>query len=364
MKNILKALRYLVFGIFIICNAIIASVAVWNHSLTDSMNWDLPVDLYLLFLGCFGLALIFTIIFVELAYQDPVTGRVWFECTWIGLVCLMYLAGAAAASATFPNLACGTQVPTSLHNICISAQVIMAFAWISTIILMSYFSFLVIASMIHFKHDSRIWYRYVHKFPWSGARPSDSLPTASPSPSLPQFLVKKMPSIVAPRPQRVAPRELYNYRSGLSSDYEIEHYRPPSIAVASHLVPPPSAAAQPFMHPQTAPQPTDSYAITSFYPQYMQSAFTSSSSTPAPTHQHVQQPRDTPPSPPPLGDWPRPNAILEPLRAKRGRPLPPPTTAEGSPKPRPLGPRPSQRASTSNKNPQPPNPGIAEVVDS
>ncbi|KAF9456526.1 hypothetical protein BDZ94DRAFT_1177577 [Collybia nuda] len=369
MLNSLKVLRYLIFGalvretpywyritstfitgIFIICNAIVASVAVWNHSLAElTGRTSGEIDLYLIFLGCFGLALIFTIIFVELACKNPVTGRVWFECTWVGLFWTLYLAGATAMSIVTP----GEITPPNLslvNDSCTSMRVIIAFSWVNTIILLSYFLFLVIASLVHLKHDSRIWHRYVYKFPWSDFRRSISSAPVVPvpaSPSLPQFL-KKMPSIVAPKPRQAAPKALYNYRSGLSLEYEIEHYRPPSHhspkpSINFPVLPVPSAA-HPFDPARMTRQPTD-IPSSSFYPQYMQSAL-----VPAPQQRDSCAPQHPvrPPSPLPLGDWPRPNAAMQPLRSKRDKlPLssnsPSPTSEEKRPKttlrPRPSGPR-------------------------
>jgi hypothetical protein len=188
MQNLLKALRYLIFGkiisispklrhgfgadpvrvfisgIFIICNAIVASVAVWNHSLAQSVGWTVGsayikfgaalVTMLICirfstnrsiphFLGMFWagphlhyvrtyvmimlnvLLIRHRSIFVELACENPITGRVWFECTWVGSFWLLYLgerfpallelmrfvyqnieAGAAAVSAIVPNMMC------------------------------------------------------------------------------------------------------------------------------------------------------------------------------------------------------------------------------------------------------------------
>ncbi|RDB20964.1 hypothetical protein Hypma_011508 [Hypsizygus marmoreus] len=355
MQSILSVLRYVVFGFFIICSATIASVAVWNNSLAQSAGWNLQVDIYLIFLGCFGLALIFAIIFVELAYRHAFTGRVWFECVWVGLSCCLHLAGAVAVTSIVPTRMCSFQLRRILSDSCISTHVLMAFTWIITTILLLYFFLLVTASLVHVKHDSRIWHCYVHKFPWSDcSRPlastsyhaSTAYPT-SPSP-FPQFL-KKMPSIVAPKPQRPAPATIYAQRSGLGSEYEIESFSTP---VPGMDRPAPHFPAMPagFPIPHNTPQ-VETYQTPSLYPQYMESAFISQplrvQLAPQPPTQRFQAPT----SPSPLGDWPRPNAVmLPPSRARRNRPIPPamgidqlvvggtPSSPTG-PRPRPSGPR-------------------------
>lgn len=204
---------------------------------------------------------------------------------------------------------------------------------------------LVIASSIQYKRNARIWQCEVHNFPWSDTR--CILSSVPPSPSLPRF-EKSTPSIVAPRPRRAAPAALYSYRSGLSPDYEIEHYRPPSTFAQPA---PPEPAAFP-RHRQAQERPAPS-----FYPQYMQASLAPPQVVSA-SRQDLPSPL-SPPSPPPLGVWPRPNIISQPLRSKRARP-PPSVTAEqdpaagtsptpsSQPRSRPSGPR--RRSSSSGDN--------------
>jgi len=167
-----------------------------------------------------------------------------------------------------------------------------------------YLALLLGLSIIHSRHNPRIWHSYIRKSPWSDCR--QSLSSAPTSPSRPHFL-KKSPSIVAPKPQRAVPHIMYAYRSGLGSEYEIEHYHPPSPVIRPE---PELAVASPPRHLESNQQATNR-TFTSLYPQYMHSTVT----TPCPSQeeQHVH----SPPSPPPLGDWPRPNVVMEPVRSKK-----------------------------------------------
>jgi len=93
--NFLATLRYLIFAVFIVCNAILSSVAVWNSSLVPSSSRQSHTDTYIVVVGALGLALTFTIIFVELVRRNAFTSRVWFEILWTTTFFGLDLAGAA-----------------------------------------------------------------------------------------------------------------------------------------------------------------------------------------------------------------------------------------------------------------------------
>lgn len=170
-----------------------------------------------------------------------------------------------------------------------------------------YLSLLFILSLMHSRYDPSIWHRYIRKSPWSGSR--QTLSSAPTSPSRPRFL-KKSPSIVAPKPQRAVPPAMYAYRSGLGSEYEIEHYHPPTPVIR----PEPVLAAAPLPTDLEANLQAANNTFPSLYPQFMRSTVTTPSSSQDEQHGH------NPPSPPPLRDWPRPNVVMEPVRSKRKNP--------------------------------------------
>jgi len=300
MQNILRALRFVVYGAFVVCNAIIASVAVWNLSFSQSVSWISQIDSYLTFLGASGLALIFTIVFLELARNNSFTGRLWFECLWVSLWWIMNLAGAAALSALGIGKMCHQEVGPQQHARCSSAFVLMAFTWTLTAILLIYLCTLVISGLLYQQRNPDIWREHIHNLPRSDSRRLINTP-ASP---LPQFL-KKGPSIVAPKPRRVIPPP-----AALYAEYQIEHYNPPGNA-NYRPVPPVPAAAPPHHVMQTTRQASSNMPVSSFYPQYMQTIL------PQPAQTLPQQPR--PPSPSPLGDWPRADVMSQP-RYKRRQP--------------------------------------------
>jgi len=223
-----------------------------------------------------------------------VTGRIWFECLWVCLFWMLYLAAAAALTAITPSPLCKL-----FDDECISLQGLIAFTWIAATTLLLYLLVIIVLSLLHLKHDPSIWHSYIRRYPWSTSR--QSLSSAPTSPIRSDFL-KQPPTVVAPRPKRAVPPAIYAYRSGLGSEYEIEHYHPPSPRRPEPIL----TVAPPPSHPEGSRQVTNN--TLSLYPQYMQSTVT----TPSTSHDG-----QNPPSPPPLKDWPRPNVVMEPLRKKK-----------------------------------------------
>ncbi|KAJ7582901.1 hypothetical protein C8J56DRAFT_956013 [Mycena floridula] len=348
MVNFYIYLRYALFGCFIVCNAIIASVAVWNISLAQVASMKFPVVAYLVFLGASSLAFIFTVIFIELARRNAVTSRVWFECLWTGFFSIMELAGAAAFSSTVPDAMCSKKANRLAGRLaCTSTQALLAFTWICTILLLCYLLILSISSLLHHKHNPQIWHTNIHNFP---AIDCGRLASAPPTPTLPRF-INRAPTIVAPKPHRPQPVDLIDaYRSGLSPDYEIEHFQPANYHTSQPVPPIPAASTSQLMR-----GPATNYAANTFYSQVVQSSLIAQPAV----AQRPNTTRRTGPSPPPLGNWPRADAIQQ--SASRPRKLPPsPGMADlsGSSPPshapntgrRPAGPR---KRSTSGENHRP-----------
>jgi len=309
MTNILLFSRYLVFGFLVICNAILCSVAVWNLSLAQSVGRNLQVDAFLTFLGAFALLFIFVILLVEILQRNAVTGRLWFEVLWVGLFWIMELSGAAAVSAIAPDLLCGAQFVLGNNDTCTSTHVLLAFSWLSSLILLGYLVCLVSVAIVRQKQDPQIWHSSVVEFCRFDTRHGlGSTPT---SPNLPRF--HKTPEMVAPQPRRPFPTAVYSYRSGMGPEYQIEHFRPPSPAAERPAPLIPTAAPTQYSRQSTRLAPNQPLVpAPSLYPRHLHSSLT------------PQQPsRPTPASPPPLGNWPRANAVDQPLHGKRKAP---PTT--------------------------------------
>ncbi|KAG1756529.1 uncharacterized protein EDB91DRAFT_1093182 [Suillus paluster] len=338
MKSALLFARYVLFGLFVVCNAIICSVTVWNRSLVQADGGQtLQVDLYLIVLGAFCLVFILPIIFADLLCDDPLSARVWFECAWVALVWLMQLAGAAAVTAIAPHAQCTAQATLVNNDACSSTRVLLAFTWTCTIILLLYLFLLVVTAVTTQRIDPDVWHHNVRYLRIESTR--QCLSSAQNSPTTPRFIQARGTSEPhQPRPLRPVPRPaVYEHRAGLDSEYEIEHYRPyapeqtavdsaSSLREAIHTpsisYPSPalvySQTIRGLIPPQIGPQATPSRLDTSIV-----------YATPAQSSIPAQQARASPPSPSPPSsspfDWPRANIMERPVGIKR---KPPPSAFE------------------------------------
>jgi len=301
--------RSLILGLFVISNAIICSVAVWNLSLAQSVGQNSQVDAYLTFLGAFALLFTFTIIFTEILRKNAITGRLWFETSWVGVFWIMELSGASALSAVAPSAMCSNRVALINNDGCSSTRVLLAFSWMITIILLGYLIFLVCAAVVRQQQDSQIWHASVREFCRSHSR--HSLGSAPNSPSLPRFQQEKgLPSVVAPQPRHPPPTKIYAHRnSGQGPEYDTGHYRPSSPPAVRPVPPIPAAAPPKHLLTRASIMRSSVPASSSLYPAHLHSSMA-----------RPQVLRPTPPSPPPLGNWPRANAVEQPIRSTRRPP--------------------------------------------
>ena len=228
-------------------------------------------------------------------------------------------------------------------------------------IVFGYFILLFILTILKYKDDTTIWSWSVRKLIWQHTRKTVVPPSLLPT--LPSFQTDRtqVPVIAAPRPRRIitVPDTALSYRSGLSLDYQIEHYQPPAPG-ATDLEPstdrPLSPLALALPTSPTPLPPTRNFpqkplpaAFAPFYPSYVQAAINPSLSRSSTSHSSlVRNLSHTSHSPPPLGDWPRSDATSLPARGKRKQNPPAPysftmpTAAQQrqvQPRSRPSGPR-------------------------
>ncbi|KAK7043586.1 hypothetical protein VNI00_008197 [Paramarasmius palmivorus] len=320
MQNIIILFRYVVFGFFIVFNSVIASVAVWNITFVPSKQTTANnVDAFLIFVGSSGLIVVFSIIFTELGRRNAFTSRLWFELIWTGVCALLQLSGAIASSVTVPSGTC--DVSTTACN---SAKVLIAFAWMNTIILLVYVTSMTTFLLIYSKEDPRIWQLNIHNLPdirkpTTTSPPSPILPTLPSLPTLPALptlpglpnFVRRPASIVAPQPRKPpAPTTMYSYRSGLSPDYRIEHFQPPES------FPPFETSDSP---PPVKLQPN---RPSSLYPEFLSPSLASSDIKPSPSISRQPPSVKQSPTPPPLGKWPRADIMSLPSATKPTPTLP------------------------------------------
>jgi len=286
----------------------------------------MQIDIYLIFLGALGLVFIFPIVFLEILSNSHLTGLVWFECTWIVLFWLMELAGAAAITAVSSGGLCESGGSRSL---CVSTQVLQAFTWICTVIMLAYLLFLMLSIISHYKTDPDVWHLGIRNLKWSETR--QCLRSIPNSPVLSSFKNKAPVAFAAPLPRRPVPNAIYTHRVGLSSEYEIELFGDPcSPSVEAFTASPMTLIAPPALPPPARIHQHRSSGVDavepapSLYPLSMQSHVSSHRKTPS-----------LPGTPSPLGEWPRLNALEQPTTTRSNRVFPPtsftfPTTTRTS----------------------------------
>ncbi|KIK59790.1 hypothetical protein GYMLUDRAFT_44247 [Collybiopsis luxurians FD-317 M1] len=328
MFNVFACARYLLFALSIICSAVIASVAVWNLGYTEAPSISLPhvvqVDSYVIFVGGFTLLATFVVIFSEVGRgRNSLTSRVWIDCSIAFLYFLLNLGSASVVTALLPSRMCSgdQQLPSGA---CTSTRILQSFTWLFTIILLVYFLTIFITVFIR-SSDSKLWSYSVYQLSSYESNNSVRLqsPPSSPIPTMLHRFIRP-PPIAAPRPQRAVnavPNLMpYAYRSGLSPDYQIEHFQFPLRSdprPLGQIQRPPIAGAGP----------------SNLYPEFLRSSLLPNALL-APSssrrNSSVLPGGAAPPqattqasgSPPPLGNWPRSDIMQQVSRRSTRRMTP------------------------------------------
>lgn len=335
MRSLILYLRGLVFGLFIVCNAIICSVAVWHLGLAQTVSYNPPVDIYLIFLGAFGLLFIFAIIWVDIIRKNAVTSHVWFECLWVGLFWVLDLAATAALSASAPTVMCSPDVKLVVPQACTATRVLLGFTWLSMIITLVYVVALTILAVVHQKQSTDVWHTGVRVFCWFGAH--EHLDSRAGTPvrgTGPGAMVAPQP-----RPAGLLPISARFARSPIDGS---EKDPESAISSVSHV------AQLPHVQRQST-QPL----VASLYPQQVVKNLPPAAlPQPAPK---ASATRST--SPPPLGEWPRADILSRPRDTGRKRSQQSVTTQPPAPvptSPLPQRPRGSRSRSSSGEIRRPP----------
>lgn len=299
MACLLLCYRYFLFAAFIVCNAIICSVAAWNYSLAHYTGLDLHVDIFLIFLGVLGVAFLLPVLFIDIFRKNAVASKVWFECVWVAVFWVLELAGAAAVTAIVPNELCLPDSEAIAMYACTSTRVLLAFSWLITVLLLIYLVALAVAAVSHHEDDSSVWTASVRFYPWYQIR--SSLGSAPPSPTRDW---QRPLALAAPQPKRVVQQA--NLR--LSVDVEAARdttRNAPSMFVMSqsgaNIVPvsvrqTALASSEETARQASFPSPPQAEPVPSLYPEHMRSQLPKTARIPPPPPG---------PTPPPLGDWPR-----------------------------------------------------------
>ncbi|EPS93297.1 hypothetical protein FOMPIDRAFT_151870 [Fomitopsis schrenkii] len=179
MSMLFAIYRYFAFAFFTACNIAICVIAakIIYIALILKNGSILEIDALLIALGGVGLLFTFPILLIDALRKKSVSRHVWFECLWVGIFCLLQSAGAGVATATMSSFQCLESV--SAHGVptygtCVESTLILAFTWAAAGNFIIYFLTLLIASLVHQRHNPRVWKAYTSEFPWSSSRRGQS----------------------------------------------------------------------------------------------------------------------------------------------------------------------------------------------
>jgi len=159
--------RYASMGLLVLFNSIICSVAGWNFGLLSDRGLYVPVDVFLIFVGGLALVTILPVLTVDIIRTGAITSRVWFELVWVGIFWVLELSGASALTAITPTLLCDpTAIASHFTSTCMSTRALLAFTWLSTILLSAHLSILLISALAHNGTHPHVWTTGVSDFPW------------------------------------------------------------------------------------------------------------------------------------------------------------------------------------------------------
>ncbi|TRM61891.1 hypothetical protein BD626DRAFT_459544 [Schizophyllum amplum] len=308
MANLLLTLRYVAFVVFIICNAIIASVAAWNLSLAQTVGFGsvAQIDPYMIFVAASALIIIFTIIFRELAVATSIFGSVSSECVWVMLYWILELVGAAAFSAIGHSMCDSDDLrfmnqPSSIaRDSCASSRVLMGFSWICTLTLMAYLVALVTSTISHYHEDPQAWHCKIKDYPWASGQPLGDAPTRTATPS---SIEKAAPPAAAPQQRWAPPLAAVLSRSSATASPESIINPFPLPATSQKPIPSIPAQRAPDASQETYHRPPSNPSL---YSRAVQSSMPRAS--PQPTYYNPNRP----PSPP--RDWQRSEIVSQSQR--------------------------------------------------
>lgn len=297
--------RYVVFALFVSYSAIIASVAAWNLGYTRGIVAISQVDLFLTVVGIFETLFIFPVICVDISRRGAHSSRLNFEIGWVGLFWIFQLAGAAATTALTPNGLCGKNIAGIVvaPAACTSAQVLVAFTWISMMTHMFYLLSLIFMGIAHSKRSPEVWRSGVRDFPWfSGGTGLRRLESATSSD------MESQKAFYASAPRQGRPRAMTQVEGSI---YVARPYQTAPYIHTEVPQPPPARLAHHVVRPVQQQEP-------SFYNQALGLHLGERREGPVPPPSAFQ--RQAPPAPPAPMHVGRPRANSTPLDGGRAKP--------------------------------------------
>ncbi|GJJ12075.1 hypothetical protein Clacol_006316 [Clathrus columnatus] len=251
----------------------------------------------------------------QLVRKNAFISRVIVEISWLTVLWLLNISGAAALTSVSGQLHC---IPNGIQSstACSSSVALLAFSWLNTVAMLLYLLALVGSSTYHSQDNTNIWNTGVRDFKWFTKH--KQIPKQLSPASEPSFMYGRLTdpanNVRAPVPP------IYAQQMGLAKDFRIEPLRIPNlpqIATPPNVdLPTVPAAATTYLgrmdsyNSRGTPIVLRTHTIPSLYPEHLQS-------TRAPVNPRLLTGSGEH-SPPPAGYWPRKNP-QEPLRPKHSK---------------------------------------------
>ncbi|KAF7793113.1 hypothetical protein EIP86_004221 [Pleurotus ostreatoroseus] len=183
------------------------------------------VGTYLFIIGLIGIVFPAPTCCLDLCLKRFTLCRVWCECSWVGLLWILELAGATAItvqSAFGVTCSPDTLNPDIVNN-CARFQALEAFAWICTLLLFFYFVALTGLTIYHLRDDKQVWRAQIRLYPWLEIRSSLDSTVESPK----RQWQKPLQLAGAPEPQTRPPPARKATLNRPSKKRDLEQGAPP-----------------------------------------------------------------------------------------------------------------------------------------
>jgi len=156
--------RLVFFAISAYLTVLLLIFAAWNIHATTTIGLKAPLGtVFLLFNACVNL-LCLIIGVVEIAVPAFKVSNVTFECVWSATTGLLQTGLAIITSIYDRRLFCGLKD----HPSCAPVSLLMPVTWLNSVILLSYFSTLLITIVAHSNAHPNIWTNSVYDIDWFG----------------------------------------------------------------------------------------------------------------------------------------------------------------------------------------------------
>jgi len=164
MQSLFLVARLVIFAVLVNLNILIVAFASWNVG--AAMNYGASTSnsaIFFLVNSC-SLFVCVALGLAEYILPRARTSRVLYECLWSAILALFQTGASIGMTINTPEI-CRL---TSDRGLCASSTLLVPTAWLSSIIMLTYFFALFITTMLHARVQRGIWFMTVHSVGWFG----------------------------------------------------------------------------------------------------------------------------------------------------------------------------------------------------